>query len=196
MKDTSKSYFIIGLIAAAALLLLWLFVSLIFSMIGTIIVAVSAYFIIKHFSDDKGADGDSTDDKQASLTAEEIGIESVLESNLLLRKSIVPIQLRDSFEQVIDQLLDILPKVNELDADGELAWVINRMATVYLPNKSIQPYLALNEEARKDESTIASVEEGLAGMKSELLEVEQILATRKTNEFKTKAKFLKQRFND
>jgi len=195
MKSKNKTYLIVGAIVVILGLLLSIFVNVIVSLIIALIIAVVAYLIIDKYITDKDTVEINSDIEEMHKSEDELGIESLLSINLELRKSIIPIKVRDDFEQVIDQLLDILPKINQASPDSELAWVINRMATEYLPEKSIKPFLALDENVRNDESTIASVEEGLSGMKAELLEVENIIASRNTNEFNSKAKFLKHRFN-
>jgi len=188
MKFNSKNLFISGLILIGLGLLLSLFLSLAFSLVIAVIVAVAFYLL---FTGSDGS-GDGADEEEPDET--EVGIESLLMLNIELRKCIMPEAVRDQFEQIIDQLLALLPKINQAGPDGELAWVINRMATEYLPEKSVRPYIKLDESARHEEATVTSVEEGLAGMKAELNEVETILASRQSSEFNAKAKFLKQRF--
>jgi len=191
MKFNSKKLFISGLILIGLALLLPLFLSLGISLLIAVIVAVAFYLLFA--GSDNGGDSDDTADEKEPDEAE-AGIESLLMLNIELRKCIMPEAVRDQFEQIIDQLIALLPGINQAGAEGELAWVINRMATEYLPEKSVRPYIKLNESARHEEATITSVEEGLAGMKAELTEVETILASRQNSEFNAKAKFLKQRF--
>lgn len=195
MKLNSKNLLLAGLIALGLLILLFFMLSmgLTSSVFIAFLLGLAFYFLAQFFTDkDSSNDTDSTIAETKSEA--EIGIESLLSINIQLRKCIMPIQVRDTFEKIIDQLLDLLPKINSAGPDGELAWVINRMATEYLPEKSIKPYIALDEEARNNEATIISVEESLAGMQAELTEVESILAARNSNEFNAKAKFMKQRF--
>ena len=180
MNNKIISYLIIGLVTVVAFILLYFVTGLVLST------------ILKKQMDER--DKSSMAEEEA-LSAEDVGINALLNINIELRKTIIPASIRDAFEQVIDQLIDLLPKVNAASPDSELAWVINRMATEYLPEKSVKPYLALDEQARHDESTMSTVLEGLAGMKAELSDVESILASRQTNEFNNKAKFLKRRFN-
>lgn len=196
MKLNSKNLLIAGLVVIGLVLILFLvlLMSVTSSVFIALLVGLIVYFLAQFISSkDSSSDTSSENDKPKSET--EQSTESLLSINIQLRKCIMPEKVRDTFEQVIDQLLDILPKINKEGPDGELAWVINRMATEYLPEKSIKPYIALDEAARNDEMTIAAVEEALAGMKAELAEVEDILAARKTSEFNSKAKFMKQRFN-
>lgn len=196
MKLNSKNIIIAGLVVIGLVLLLFLvlLMSVTSSVLVALLVGIIVYFIMQYFSS-KDSSNDSSSEKNEPKSETELSTESLLSINIQLRKCIMPVKVRDTFEQIIDQLLDLLPKINAAGPDGELAWVINRMATEYLPEKSIKPYIALDEAARNDEATIASVEEALAGMKAELAEVEDILAARKTSEFNSKAKFMKQRFN-
>ena len=190
MKFNSKNLLIAGLILIGVAILLSMFLGLGISLLIAIIIAVAYYLL---FAGSDGNDDDSDEDEKEPDAAE-VGIESLLMLNIELRKCIMPVEVRDQFEQVIDQLIALLPDINKTGPDGELAWVINRMATEYLPEKSVRPYIQLSETLRHEQETINSVEEGLAGMKAELAEVEAILASRQNSEFNAKAKFLKQRF--
>lgn len=194
MKFNDKNLLIAVLIAIGMVLILSLILGLIPSLIISILIAV-VFYLLAGYLTSKSDSSDKDHSAEATPKSEtELGVESLLTINIQLRKCIMPAEVRNAFEEIIDQLLDLLPKVNLAGPDGELAWVINRMATEYLPEKSIKPYIALAEDARNDEATITAVEEGLSGMKSELAEVESMLASRQTSEFNSKAKFLKQRF--
>jgi len=186
---------IIVLIIISITILLSFFISLIFSGLAGVVGGLIAYFILNQNTDKEKDSKTSPENKVEPKNDSELGIESLLNINITLRKSIMPVNLRDSFEEIIDQLIELLPKVNDASPDGELAWVINRMATEYLPEKSIKPYLSLSEDEKHDQTTIDNVIESLSGMKSELDDVNDILKQRKTNEFNTKAKFLKRRFD-
>lgn len=191
-KNKNNSY--IGIAAGIGLIILLSFVA---NLIISIIVGVVAGAIV-HFMVNKDKDQTETTAATAEtkdVDAADAAIESLLDSNLALRKTIVPQGLRQAFEDTIDKLIALLPEVNAKSKDSELTWVINRIATEYLPEKSLKPYLALDDASRNDEETIASVIDGLNSMESELLEVESMLSDRKMNEFNAKAKFLKQRFN-
>ncbi|MDH5392597.1 MAG: hypothetical protein OEY11_05365 [Gammaproteobacteria bacterium] len=189
MNSSTALYAVVISIAILLTVLLSFFVSFPVSLVMAFIVAIAFYFIMKK------SEAEHEDEAETPLSANDLAVESLLAVNLDLRKTIIAAEIRASFEAIIDQLLEILPVVAELDPDSELAWVINRMATEYLPEKSIRPYLALDEGSRHDEKTISSVRQGLAGMKKELDDVEEILASRKSNEFNAKAKFLKHRFD-
>ncbi len=183
----------VGIIIVGITLLLSFFISLLMSGLVGIVSGLVVYFILKQGKDD--ATQSTPSNEPAPKNDSEQGIELLLVANITLRKAVIPEKIRDVYEEIIDQLIALLPRVNESSPDGELAWVINRMATEYLPQKSIKPYLALSEGERQDKDVIEKVIESLSGMKSELEDVKDILSQRKTNEFNTKAKFLKQRFN-
>lgn len=191
----NKIFLIIGLIVVSIIILLSFFINLVFSGLVGVAAGLIAYFILSQNIDKEKGSKTSPENEPEPKNESEQSIESLLNINITLRKSIMPVNMRDSFEEIIDQLIELLPKINEASPEGELAWVINRMATEYLPEKSIKPYLSLSGEERHDQTTIDKVIESLSGMKSELDDVKDILKQRKTNEFNTKAKFLKQRFN-
>lgn len=190
MKDKTNLYAILAavVVIVASIIILGL------SLMTLLIAIIVGFLVYKKVKGDKTKPSENKE-KVAEKSPTEIAIDSLLTINLALRKTIIPESLQSSFELIIDQLIAILPRVNSEALDGELAWVINRMATEYLPNKSVNPYLALDEATRNEENTIASVKEGLASMAKELDEVDKILSSRKSNEFNMKAKFLKQRFN-
>lgn len=189
----TKHYIIICVVGLALFIVLSLFLSLVLSLLLAALVCVALYFVFRSSAKDTNS-RDEDIDEAPPMSDEQKGVEALLAINLQLRKSIVPSAIRDSFEQVIDQLMSVLPEVNKVSPGGELAWVINRMSTEYLPEKSIRPYLSLDEAMRHDQATMDEVEMALSGMKGELAEVQDILARHKTNEFSNKAKFLKQRF--
>lgn len=189
MYSSTQLYSIVILLVVIITVILSMFFPLPLSLLVAIACALAFYFFVKK----PGADEE--DEAETPPSSNELAVEALLSVNLELRKTIVPAEMREAFESIIDQLLKILTEATELDADSELGWVINRMATEYLPEKSIRPYLMLDESMRHDQGTIASVLEGLAGMKKELADVEDILSSRKTNEFNAKAKFLKHRFD-
>lgn len=194
-NETKIPSYVIGIITSViAIIVTWILIPVFGSITGLIIglvVAIVVYMVLNHFNktEEKSIDDDIEPENPADM-----GIQSLLNINIALRKEIIPEEIRNLYESVIDQLIDILPKVNTESSGGELAWVINRMATEYLPEKSIRPYLALDETSRNSEDTITAVKESIAGMQSELNEVQEILSAHKTNEFNNKAKFLKNRF--
>ena len=193
-NETRIPAYIVGIITAViAIIVTWILISAIGSITGVLvglIVASVVYMVINHFN--KTEQTSETVAEPVSLS--DTSIESLLNINIALRKEIIPEEIRSLYESIIDQLIDVLPKVNSEVSGGELAWVINRMATVYLPEKSIKPYLSMDDAQRHAEDTITSVKESIAGMQSDLSDVQDILSSHKTDEFNKKAKFLKTRF--
>lgn len=179
--------FLLGL---AIFVVLTLLVNLVISVVIAVVVALAIYFLLK--------DKDKSHEKlpeESPLDLLEQSCKSLVDCNIALRKAYIPDELRAAFETVIDKVLEILAPANNDSPDSELTWVINRIATEYLPNKSIKPYLSLNDDDRFSESVINEVKQGLSGIEKELNGVSDILASRKTTEFNAKAKFLKQRFD-
>lgn len=193
-NETRMPGYIIGIITAViAIIVTWILIPALGSITGVLVglvVASVVYMVLNYFNQTE---------KPSEIIAEpvsqsETSIESLLNINITLRKEIIPEEIRTLYESIIDQLIDVLPKVNSEVSGGELAWVINRMATEYLPEKSIRPYLSMDDVQRHAEDMITSVKESIAGMQSELSEVQDILSSHKTDEFNNKAKFLKTRF--
>ena len=193
-KETKMPAYIIGIITAViAIIVTWILISVLGSIVGVLVglvVAGVVYMVLNHFNQTE----EPSEIIAEPVSLSETSIESLLNINIALRKEIIPEEIRTLYESIIDQLIDVLPKVNSEVSGGELAWVINRMATEYLPEKSIRPYLSMDDAQRHAEDTITSVKESIAGMQSELSDVQDILSSHKTNEFNNKAKFLKTRF--
>lgn len=193
-NETKIPAYIIGIITAViAIIVTWILIptlGLITGVLVGLIVASVVYMVLNYFNQTE--ETAEIIEEPASLS--DTSIQSLLNINIALRKVIIPEEIRSLYESIIDQLIDLLPKVNSEVSGGELAWVINRMATEYLPEKSIRPYLSMDEYQRHAENTINSVKESIAGMQKELSEVQDILSSHKTDEFNNKAKFLRNRF--
>ncbi len=194
MTAKSKKYLIITVISLIIFAVLFQILGFVIGIAATIVLAIALYYFLGTMQKNSSSDRTSNHSQANDLSDEEKSLNALLDINLQLRKTIIAKMLREQFEALIDQLIGLLPKINQTDSASELAWVINRMATEYLPKKSIKPYLLLTEIERLDETVISSVEKGIHAMRDELIEVEQLIATRNTNEFKNKAHFLEQRF--
>jgi len=193
-NETKIPSYVIGIITAViAIIVTWNLIPVLGSitavLIGLIVASV-VYMVLNYFNQTE----EPSEIIAKPVSQSETSIESLLNINIALRKEIIPEEIRTLYESIIDQLIDVLPKVNSEVSGGELAWVINRMATEYLPEKSIRPYLSMDDAQRHAEETITSVKESIAGMQSELSDVQDILSSHKTDEFNNKAKFLKTRF--
>ncbi len=166
------------------------------SIIITVFILAAIVAVVFFFKKPAKKDQPDLSNKQSAVTdPTDQAQEQLLDCNLRLRKMGAQGVVLEKYEQLIDRLLGIIPDVNLQYPDGELTWVINRIAVEYLPEKSVTPYLALEIEQRESEDTIRSVTEGIEAMIKEVDEVIELLATRKSSDFDSRAKFLKQRFN-
>lgn len=124
-------------------------------------------------------------------------VQDLVALNLEIRKAALPRHLAHQCESIIDKLVALIPQVNAADEPtGDLAWTVNRMASEYLPNKCIRPYLALKPEDRESPEQVQQFEQSLTVLSDELDEVATILSRRDKAEFATKAKFLQHRFTN
>ncbi|WP_415890880.1 hypothetical protein ACMXYV_06125 [Neptuniibacter sp. SY11_33] len=122
--------------------------------------------------------------------------EQLLDLNLEIRRASIPNEVTTQAEGVIDQLRDLLPKVEEkASPTGELSWMVRRIATEYLPNKCLRPYLNLDSSAQKEPETLVSVKQSLTALSAELDGISETLKDQDESEFNKKALFLKHKFN-
>ena len=157
-----------------------------------IAVIVGAVFYLKR--GDSGAVDDSTVAK--SDDSENSEVDGLLALNLALRKSQSPAIAVTKTEAVIDALLELIPKVEGDDSpSGELAWTVRRIASSYLPEKCVGPFLSLDASVRVEDSVLEAFIESLSALQSELDSVAEVLSRRDLSEFNKKAQFLKQRFD-
>ncbi len=193
-SKTKIPRYIIGIITAVtAMIVVWVLTPVLGTMVGLLVglVVAGVVYMVLNSVNEKDAPPEITEEP---ISLSETSIESLLAINIALRKETIPEEVRALYESIIDQLIEVLPTVNSEVSGGELAWVINRMATEYLPEKSIKPYLAMDASQRHAADTILSVKDSIAGMQSELSDVQNMLSSHKTDEFNNKAKFLKARF--
>jgi len=185
-----SSKLIVAILSAVLCLSYFISGSSFLLLIGLTLGVLAAYL---YFSEDKKSSKKSeTQTEEAKTKKTSDPTEALLNQNLLLRKARVTDEVLQTYETLIDQLLRVWPRIFSSTPEGELTWVVNRMATEYLPNKSITPYINMSHDQRVQAGD--SVIESLQGMVSELTEIEQMLDDQATGEFDRKAKFLKQRF--
>jgi len=193
-SKTKIPSYIVGIITVViVMIVVWVLIPVLGTTIGLLVglvVAGAVYMVLKSVNQT----GTAPEIIEEPVNLSETSIESLLAINIALRKETIPEEVRALYESIIDQLIDVLPTVNSEVSGGELAWVINRMATEYLPEKSIKPYLAMDASQRHAADTVLSVKDSIAGMQSELSDVQNMLSSHKTDEFNNKAKFLKARF--
>ncbi len=185
------------ILAITVFVILQIFVGLPISVIIAILVGLATFWLFS----DKNSEETSSEGEETELSITEVGNQALLIANLELRKHIISPDLRTNYESIIDLLIELLPLVNGgidtiPEQTNELSWVINRMATEYLPNKSISPYLKLTHSERLNDQVVSEVLENINAMKKELHDVKEMITKKNTNEFAQKAKFLKQRFTD
>ncbi|MDH5631500.1 MAG: hypothetical protein OEZ10_00750 [Gammaproteobacteria bacterium] len=118
----------------------------------------------------------------------------LLRINLLVRETIVPASIRDAVEAIVDTLFRLLAMFENVQGQGSLEWVVQRMITTYLPEKALRPYLALPAEERNGENNVSALSEALTGIQAELDDVEAMIEKQKLSDFDQKAEFLKRRF--
>jgi hypothetical protein len=163
-------------------------------------LGLAAYSAYLFFKPDKKKAGPA--DTHANATPEskpkpepkpqDVPMEAVLTNNLRIRKARLSQSVLAAYEGLFDQIIRVWPRIYQQSPEGELSWVVARIATDYLPNKSITPYLNLPVEKRSEAEQ--SVIDSLTGMSKELTDIEKMLDDQLTGEFDRKAKFLKQRF--
>jgi len=198
MKETNKIPYIPVIGGLFILIIGYFIVGLIAAVVGGVIAGAILYVIMSKTNKSDESTEQSTGSETVKPKSEDNldnSLESLVKTNLMLRKNILLPKVRDEYESVIDALVDILPKVNEAIPDGELYWVVNRIATEYLPNKSVAPYLALTPEEQQSQDNVTKVMDSIKAIMAELSEVSQLLSTKNSNEFSIKAKFLQHRFN-
>jgi hypothetical protein len=132
-----------------------------------------------------------------SKPAEPNPVDDLLRLNLDVRKSFMASNLVVITEEIIDLLVDLMPLVKEQEsASGELLWTVNRIATEYLPNKCVYPFIRLDEQHQGDSSLVSSFEDSIGALKAELVSVKAMVVGRDVKQFNAKAKFLKNRFDN
>lgn len=152
--------------------------------------AATMYFVRKKKGAEKPEDAPAP---AAAPDPVEIATNALLDTNLALRRGLVQDPVASAFESLVDKILALLPRVHDSAPGGDLDWTISRIATEYLPNKSLSAYLALEPADRA--SLEAGMLEGLAVIESEIDEIEAMVSRRQTDDFDAKAEFLKRRFD-
>lgn len=182
-------------IVIAAAVFVGLLSLILLPIIWALLVCIAAGGAAWFFSRGKQTGDETPSETQtAAAPPHEQAIEALLDANLRLRRAICPAPVVERYEALIDKLLDLAPVVNAEAANTELAWVINQMSLDYLPQKSLAPYLGLDQEARHETRAVEQALEGLDAMSTELDEVRDLIDQRRTGEFDRKAEFLKRRF--
>jgi hypothetical protein len=151
------------------------------------IIAVAAYSLIKHYSKEKP---EASSTEVSPPTPEQ----NLLELNLIIRKAAIGSALTTRCEDIIDQLIAIFPRIEtHVCASGEFSWTVNRIASEYLPNKCVLPFINLKSTAR--EGAAEEFVNNLQTLEQELIEIEALLSKNDQKEFDNKSRFLKAKFN-
>ena len=151
------------------------------------IVAIAAFFIAKPYFKTKP-------EKTSSEIVPPSPEQNLLELNLVIRKAAIGSALTLRCEAIIDQLIAIFPRVEKhVCASGEFAWTVKRIASEYLPNKCVLPFIGLKEDARAGASE--EFINNLQTLEQELIDIEALLSNNDQKEFDNKSLFLKAKFN-
>jgi len=151
------------------------------------IVAIAAFFIAKPYFKEKS---ETTNSDIVPPSPEQ----NLLELNLLIRKAAIGSALTLKCETIIDQLIAIFPRVEKHEcASGEFAWTVKRIATEYLPNKCVLPFIGLKDDARDGASE--EFINNLQILEQELVDIDTLLSKNDKKEFENKSLFLKAKFN-
>ncbi|MFT6113166.1 MAG: hypothetical protein ACI9MS_003108 [Glaciecola sp.] len=151
------------------------------------IIAVAAYSLIKHYSKEKPKDTEPS-------VAVPSPTQDLLALNLVIRKAAIGPTLTVRCEAIIDKLITLFPKIEKHEcASGEFAWTVKRIASEYLPNKCVMPYIKLEESTREGASN--EFINNLQTLEQELLDIEALLSQNDKKEFDNKSLFLKAKFN-
>jgi len=164
-------------------------------MIFYILAALALLLAIVWFVKSQNSGEDSVSETEPKLSPIELTQQALLDVNLALRKTEIPAELLAVCEDLVDRLVETIPVVLAGAPDSELAWTLQRIATEYLPQKTIYPYLALDKQQRFSKEKSTQVFNAVSGMRDELVEVEELLKSKAEQDFSAKAAFIKAKFN-
>lgn len=121
---------------------------------------------------------------------------SLLALNIVIRKEGMSQELATQTERVLDLLMVLLPQLDSPEMlSSEMSWTVRRIAEDYLPNKCINPYLALDRDGRSNPDTKKTLMNSLSALTDELNDISSLIAEKDVQAFKRKAEFIKHRFN-
>jgi len=164
-------------------------INLIFYIIVGLVIGVLIAFIYKRSKKNRPTKGIKVDEANKN----ERIFKNLLKLNMKIRESLEEIELIQNIEEVIDQIRSLAPQINQQMPGSQIEWVINRMDTDYLP-KLLNPYIRLEPNIRIEKK--ASFLTALKSIHDELKEVEEMLQNSDSEEFDSKAAFIKHRFSD
>ena len=162
-------------------------------MIFYIIVALVLGALIIYMYKRKKKEASVSEVKTDLPNKNEIILQNLLKLNIEIRENIGDVESIESIEEVIDKIRELAPQVNERIPGSQMAWLINRMDSEYLP-KLIDPYMRLDVQGQKEKK--ATFLTALRSIKDELKEVGEMLSQSDTENFDSKATFIQHRFSD
>lgn len=103
---------------------------------------------------------------------------------------LAPIPL-SQLEQLVERLIEVLPRLNSEHVGSELTFTVNKIAGEYLQQVT-SAYLGLTPESKAgQEAEIISV---ISGLCAEVNDIRGLLDSQSSSEFKTHARFIRQKF--
>lgn len=115
----------------------------------------------------------------------------LLDLNVSLRVNVLSKEIVNSFEGVIDSLIEIYPISNDPTKYSRQTVIVNRMSTDYLP-KILNSYLILPDNAKVEgEKTILNI---LSQVKDQLNAVKQSYETSNQEEFERNTRIMETMF--
>lgn len=148
-----------------------------------------AYVYYRHTSSAKTSKHPEAQDK--SIT--ERSFKNLLKLNIQARTRLTETVCIEALEIVVDLIRLLSPQINDRLPNSQMAWIINRMDTEYLP-KLLDPFIQLSPETRKNQQD--SFLAALSSIQKELEEVRDMLNSSDEDQFNSKATFIKQRFSN
>ena len=112
--------------------------------------------------------------------------------NLDLRVEAAPSEVTNKSEEIIDDIMDLLPRANADYRGTELTFMVNKLASEYLPNL-IRPYLELTPQTR-DGHTQGALE-SLGVISEEIDQMKRQIESQSVNDYKTQEKFTQYKFS-
>lgn len=164
------------------------------SVIAWVLAATLPIFKDENVADESGAPA-QTNNQEKAATAKSVTSEFLLKKTvtLLLECKIgnVPRIVLSELEEMIDNLFEILPRLNEMHSGTELAYVVNKISGEYL-HELLNTFIGLSSESRSvQEKELVNI---LQGLNKEIREIKEIVESQKVGDFRTHARFIKAKF--
>jgi len=155
-------------------------------LIGLIIVSVIAYFVLNKKKNN--ADSENIVKKtEVKKTKNEVNIENLLKTNVLLRTSCKDKDLLLKIESIIDLLREISKTVNLPENYSESTPLVNRMVEKYLPTY-LNTFLNLDLKSKEEKKD--SFIQGLNTLEKTLLDIDKSIKSNNIDEFSKQINFV------